>query len=113
MAQASDCVVVLCTVGGRDEADRIASLVVERELAACANIVPGLISVYRWKGQVQRDEELLLVMKSRRERFEELRAAIAAVHTYEVPEIVALPLVAGHEPYVRWILESVSPGSSR
>jgi periplasmic divalent cation tolerance protein len=100
-------IVVLCTVPTLETAERIAQAVVERRLAACVSVVPGLVSIYRWKGALQRDEERLLIVKTRAERFEELRAAIVELHPYEVPEIVALPLVAGHAPYLAWLDESV------
>jgi periplasmic divalent cation tolerance protein len=100
-------IVVLCTVPTLETAERIAQAVVEHRLAACVSVVPGLVSIYRWKGALQRDEERLLIVKTRAERFEELRAAIVELHPYEVPEIVALPLVAGHAPYLAWLDESV------
>ncbi len=100
-------IVVLCTVPTLETAERIAQAVVEDRLAACVNVVPGLVSIYRWQGAVQRDEERLLIIKTRAERFEALRAAIVARHPYEVPEVVALPLVAGHAPYLSWLDESV------
>ena len=88
--------------------ERLARALVERGLAACVNVVPGLVSFYRWKGEVQRDEELLLVAKTRLERFEALRAALVELHPYEVPEVVAFEVAAGHEPYLRWLDESVA-----
>jgi periplasmic divalent cation tolerance protein len=100
-------IVVLCTIGKLEEAEALASALVEQRLAACVNVVPAVTSIYRWRGQVERDEERLLVIKTRAERFEELRQAIVARHPYEVPEIVALPVVAGHAPYLGWIDESV------
>jgi periplasmic divalent cation tolerance protein len=98
---------VLCTVGKLEEAETIAQALVERRLAACVNLLPGATSIYRWKGQVERDEECLLVIKTRAERFEDLRSAIVAQHPYEVPEIIALPIEAGHAPYLAWLDESV------
>lgn len=103
----SDHIVVFCTVGQADEAEALALALVEERLVACVSVVPSVISIYRWQGRVERAEERLLVMKTRAERFEALRAAIIARHSYEVPEIVALPLVAGHAPYLAWIDESV------
>ena len=100
-------IVVLCTVPTLETAERIAQAVVERRLAACVNVVPGLVSIYRWKGALQRDEERLLIVKTRAERFEALRAAIVELHPYEVPEVVALPVIAGHAPYLTWLDESV------
>jgi len=103
----SERIVVLCTVGRVDEAERIAEEVVGRRLAACASIVPAIVSIYRWQGKVERDEERLLILKTRAEQFEALREAIVALHPYEVPEVIALPLSAGHAPYLSWLDESV------
>jgi len=103
-------IVVLSTVGGADEAERIAERLVEQGLAACVNVLPDAISIYRWKGRVERDEERLLLIKTRAERFEALREAILSLHPYEVPEIVALPIAAGHEPYLAWLDASVGMG---
>ena len=103
----SDHIVVFCTVGKAQEAEALALALVEERLVACVNVVPSVTSIYCWQGKVERAEERLLVMKPRAERFEELRAAIVARHSYEVPEIVALPLVAAHAPYLDWIDECV------
>lgn len=100
--------VALSTVGSAEDADRIARALVERELAACVNVVPGVVSVYRWKGAVERDEERLLVIKTRSARLAELRRALVDLHPYEVPELVALPVVAGHAPYLAWLDEAVA-----
>ena len=71
-------------------------------------MVPGVVSIYRWQGEVQTEQELLLVIKTRAEALEALRAALVALHPYEVPELVAWPIAAGHEPYLRWIDDSVA-----
>jgi periplasmic divalent cation tolerance protein len=107
----SDRLVVLSTVGGEEEAERIAQRLVEQGLAACVNVLPGVVSFYRWKGRLERDVERLLLIKTRAERFEALREAIVALHPYEVPEIVALPVTAGHAPYLEWLDAAV--GSTR
>jgi periplasmic divalent cation tolerance protein len=107
----SDRLVVLSTVGGEEEAERIAERLVEQGLAACVNVLPGVVSFYRWKGRLERDVERLLLIKTRGERFEALREAIVALHPYEVPEIVALPVTAGHAPYLEWLDAAV--GSTR
>ena len=99
--------VALSTVGTEADAERIARALVENGLAACVNVVPGLVSIYRWKGKVERDAEVLLVMKTTGERFAELKAALLAEHPYELPELVALPIAAGHEPYLEWLAASV------
>ncbi len=108
MKSADEVVVVLCTVGRCEDAEGIAAAIVERRLAACANILPGIVSVYRWRGELRKDEEWLLVVKTLRERFEDLRAAIVALHPYEVPEVVALPVAAGHPPYLSWVAANSS-----
>jgi len=101
-------VVALSTVGTAEDAERIARALVERRLAACVNVVPGVVSIYRWKGAVEKDEERLLVIKTRAERLEALREALVELHPYEVPELVALRVEAGHAPYLAWLDESVS-----
>jgi periplasmic divalent cation tolerance protein len=99
----SERLVVLSTAGSAADAERIAQALVERRLAACVNVVPGVVSVYRWKGAVERDAEHLLVIKTLRSRFEALCEAIVALHPYAVPEVVALPVEAGHAPYLAWL----------
>jgi periplasmic divalent cation tolerance protein len=105
-------VVVLSAVGKREDAERIAEALVRERLAACVNVVPGVVSVYRWKGRVERDDELLLVVKTRAEKVEELRARLLDLHPYELPEVVVLAVAGGHEPYLDWIAENVSLPSS-
>jgi periplasmic divalent cation tolerance protein len=108
----SDRLVVLSTVGKAEDAERIARALVERGLAACVNVVPAVTSIYRWKGKVERDEERLLVIKTRAERFAALRQALVSLHPYEVPEAIALPITAGHQPYLEWLDESVGEGGA-
>ena len=100
-------ILALSTVATSEDAERIATALVERGLAACVNVVPGVVSVYRWKGVIHRDEERLLVIKTRGERFEALREALVSLHPYEVPELIAVPVLDGDERYLRWIEESV------
>jgi periplasmic divalent cation tolerance protein len=104
----SERVVALSTVGSAEDAERVARALVERRLAACVNVVPGVASVYRWKGEVCRDQEWLLVVKTRGEKLQALREALVALHPYELPELVALPIEAGHAPYLAWLDDSVS-----
>ena len=103
----ADAVVAFSTVARVEDAEHIAHELVERRLAACVNILPGVTSVYRWKGQVEKDQELLLVIKTARPRLEALRKAVLALHPYEVPELVALAVEDGHPPYLDWLRESV------
>lgn len=100
-------VVALTTVGKAADAERVARALVERRLAACVNVVPGVVSTYRWKGEVERDDEHLLVVKTRADRVAALREALVTLHPYELPELVVLPVEAGHAPYLAWIRESV------
>jgi len=104
----NEAIVVLCAVPLDFDAERLASELVERALAACVQIGPGLNSVYRWQGAVEKSEERLLLIKSRRGLFAALEAAIKARHPYEVPEIVALDVSAGHAPYLDWLAASTA-----
>lgn len=98
--------VALTTVRTAEDAERIARELVERRLAACVNVVDGVTSFYTWKGRVEQDQERLLVIKTRRERFEELRAALLELHPYELPELIALAIEDGHGPYLEWLAEN-------
>ncbi len=104
----SERLLALSTLGSAADAERIARALVERRLAACVNVVPGVVSFYHWKGELQRDEEWLLVIKTRAEALEPLRSALVSLHPYELPELVAWPIAGGHQPYLRWIDQNVS-----
>jgi periplasmic divalent cation tolerance protein len=95
--------VVFITTPTADVAAQIARALVEERLAACGNVVPGLRSIYRWEGEIHDDAEALLVLKTTRARFEALRERALALHPYEVPEVIALPIEAGSAPYLEWI----------
>jgi len=101
--QTNDQIVVLMTAPNTEEATRIADRLVERKLAACVQILPPMTSIYVWKGEVQRESEILLVAKSTRAKFDELESAVRAIHSYETPEIIALPIVAGSQSYLSWL----------
>jgi periplasmic divalent cation tolerance protein len=94
---------ILCTCPDADSAARIARALVEERLAACVNRVPGLASVYRWQGEIHEDSEVLLLIKTRGELFESLRARLVALHPHDVPEVIALDIAAGHAPYLEWL----------
>ena len=97
--------IVLCTCPDLATAERIAETVVGERLAACVNIVPGLTSIYRWEGQIQRDAELLLLIKTRQEVYPLLEARIRELHPYQIPEIIALPIQTGSAAYLHWIVD--------
>lgn len=101
-----DFCVVFMTAGGEEEGAGIARALVEKKLAACVNIVAPIRSIYSWKGKVEDEREVLLVAKTRRELFDALRSAVTELHSYEVPEIIALPITAGLDRYLDWVLEN-------
>ena len=100
--------VAFVTVGKADEAARIAETLVGERIAACCSLIRPVQSIYRWKGELCRDEETLMVIKTRRSQFERLRARVAELHSYSVPEIIALPIIAGHAPYLDWIRDETT-----
>lgn len=100
--------VVLVTASSKKEAKTIGAAVVEERLAACATVVGLVDSIYRWKGEVQRGREALMLVKTTARRYPQLEARIRALHSYEVPEIIALPVVAGSRPYLKWLGEVTS-----
>lgn len=105
---ASDLCLVLTTTGSRDEAERLAHALVEQRLAACVNIIPGLTSVYRWKGQVESADEVLLLMKTTASNLQRLEESVRALHSYEVPEILVIQPDSASEAYLQWLLDSAS-----
>ena len=107
----SDAIVVFMTAANADEARRIADHLVEKRLAACIQILPEIESVYRWKSEVQREKEVLMLAKTTAEKFPELDQAVRAIHSYEIPEIVSVPASNISEPYRAWLRENVSGGS--
>ena len=103
----TDKIVVLSLCESMEEAAKLARHLVDARLAACVNILPGARSIYRWQGKIADTAECLLVIKSRRDLFPRLREAIASMHSYEVPEVLALPVVDGSESYLAWLEREV------
>ncbi len=104
----TDKIVVLVTCESAKQARAIARALVEQRLAACGNVVEAPVrSIYRWKGKVESAREFLLILKSSRRRFGALESAVRGMHTYDVPEIIALPVIEGARGYLAWISESV------
>ena len=102
---AKDVLVVLVTCPP-DKAQAIADALVEERVAACVNLVPSLRSVYRWKGEVQHEDEAMLLVKTTKDRFEALKLAVLKHHPHELPEVIAVAVDRGHTPYLEWVIES-------
>lgn len=102
-----DAIVVYITVPDESEAVTISKALVDEKLAACVNIVKGIRSIYSWRGKIEDEPEILLILKSRRHLFKKLQSRVKELHSYSVPEIIALPIIEGSEDYMKW-LESVT-----
>ena len=94
---------VLCTCPDRETAEEIAAKLVDAGLAACVNVLPGITSIYRWQGKIERSQEALLLIKTSRSRLDELQQVLLALHPYDVPEVIALGVEQGHQPYLEWV----------
>ena len=99
----TDKIVVLTTCNSQEQAAQLARHLVEHRLAACVNILAGAQSFYRWKDNIENTAEVVVLIKSRRGVFDQLREAIVQLHTYEIPEVIALPVVDGSEAYLNWL----------
>jgi periplasmic divalent cation tolerance protein len=100
-------ITVMMTAGSREEAARLAEMLVGARLAACVQILPEIESVYRWQGEVRREPEVLLLAKTTRARFPSLEREVRALHSYETPEIIALPVTDASAPYLEWLTASL------
>ena len=96
---------VYCAVPNTEEAKSIARLLINKKLAACCNVIPGLISIYRWEGKLEEENEVLLFIKTSSKKYEQLEKEIKMIHSYSVPEIIATPVVNASQAYLDWILE--------
>ncbi|OGW56121.1 MAG: cytochrome C biogenesis protein CcdA [Nitrospirae bacterium RIFCSPHIGHO2_02_FULL_42_12] len=101
-------IVILITAGSVEEGEKIANALVESRLAACANIIPSVRSIFFWEGKTCQEQEVLLVVKSRRQLLEKIIDKVKQVHSYKVPEIIALPVIDGSREYLKWVEESTS-----
>lgn len=101
---------MLVMTSNRREAGRIAEAAIRSKVAACANLVPSVTSIFRWKGQVQKSREALLIMKTSARRYPALARLVRSMHSYEVPEIIALTVVQGLRPYLEWVHKETATG---
>ena len=102
----SDPIVVLVTCGSEEEATKIANSLVEEGVAACVNIISPVRSIYRWEGKIWDEKEWVLIIKTQKKRFEELEKKVKSLHSYSVPEVIALPIVEGSASYLKWLEET-------
>ncbi|HYM11233.1 MAG TPA: divalent-cation tolerance protein CutA [Bryobacterales bacterium] len=105
----TDKIIVYSTCSSAEEARKLAAHLVEQRLAACVHVFRGVDSFYRWKGKVEQAPEVLLVIKTSRELFDRVRAEMERLHTYEVPELIAVPIVAGAPNYLNWLEAELKP----
>ena len=101
-----DAIVVIMTAASGEEATRLAEMLVGAHLAACVQILPEIESVYRWQGKIERQAEVLLLAKTTRGKFDDLEREVRALHSYDTPEIVAVPIVIGSAPYLEWLVKA-------
>jgi periplasmic divalent cation tolerance protein len=103
-----DAIVVFLTAANGEEATRLADMLVGAHLAACVQILPEIESVYRWQGKIERSSEVLLIAKTRRGKFDELEREVRALHSYDTPEIIAVPVLIGSGPYLEWLIQATN-----
>jgi len=109
----SEFAVLFCTVPSMEEGRKIARHVVGRHLAACVNLVPGLVSIYEWEGRIEDASEVLMILKTRKDLVQDLTARIVEIHPYDCPEVIALPVASGHPKYLEWMDSVTGSTSSR
>ena len=101
-------ILILITVPNQKTGEEIASHLVEKNIAACVNIIPGLTSIYKWKGKIEKDDELLLLVKTQQELFHSVEKSVLEIHPYEVPEIISIDISQGFTKYLDWILSETN-----
>ena len=99
-------IAIFCTTNSIENAELIGNTLVQEQLAACTNIIPKLTSIYSWDNQIVKDGEVFLIIKTRKELFEDVKNKIITLHNYEVPEIIAIDIKEGSKPYLEWIKEN-------
>ena len=103
----SEAIVVFMTAATPEEATRLAEMLIGARLAACVQVLPEMESIYRWKGNIERQSETLLIAKTLREKFADLEREVRALHSYDTPEIIAVPILSGSPPYLSWLTDSL------
>ena len=106
--KAADAIVVLVTAGNEEEAEKLARLLLEQQKIACANIVPRVRSLYHWEGKIESDDECLMVMKTVGKALPDIVRIVKEHHSYDVPEVIALPITGGSEDYLEWLAGEVT-----
>jgi len=106
MDDINEFIVVMVTVPSMEEAEKISMSLVEEKLAACCSIVPKVTSIYQWEGKVEKSEECLIVIKTREARFSDLVEEVTKLHSYDVPEIISVPITDGFHKYLSWVWEN-------
>jgi|SRR6185369_17436262 len=106
-------IVIISTCASEIEAEKLARMLVDERLAACVSVIPQVRSYYRWEGTIESANECLLLIKSSRELFDALKARVEAAHSYEIPELLALPVIEGSEKYMSWLEMNLRPGTSK
>ncbi len=104
----TDCIIVFCTCPDQQSAQKIADALVNQSCAACVNLLPGIVSTYRWQGKLCHDQETLLLIKTQQKLFASVESTIKALHPYELPEIVAVSMLQGSQAYIDWIKQYTS-----
>ena len=100
---ATACILAVTTVPSMDEGRRIVRTLVERRIIACGNVLPGAVSIYRWKGAIEESQEAVVLLKTRADRLRDLQDALPGLHPYDVPELIVVPITGGHGPYLDWL----------
>jgi periplasmic divalent cation tolerance protein len=103
-----EAIVVYITAPNEDEAAKIAKTLIEEKLAACVNIVPEIRSIYSWQGKIEDEKEVLMIVKTRLRLFNALKTKVLTMHSYTIPEIIALPIVDGSDEYIKWLKEATT-----